>query len=118
MSAGHECAAHTAPRARSGAPPQHKHQHWGWQSDILSPGTVKAHNDMRQNNTAQLTDVWSWEGGGEERETHIKRTCDTEHRGLASVRRTGELVLVTEGRWWDVRALTGMAALSALFMWR
>ena len=28
-----------------------------WQSDILSAGTEKAHNDMRHNNTAQLTNV-------------------------------------------------------------
>lgn len=41
------------------------------ESDILSAGTETAHKYMRQNNTAQLTNVGT---------RHIKRTFDTEHR--------------------------------------
>lgn len=44
--------------------------------DILSAGAVKAHNDMRQNNTAQLTNVGA---------RHIKRTFDTEHRACPQI---------------------------------
>lgn len=46
------------------------------ESDILSAGTVKAHNDMRQNNTAQFTNVGK---------RHIKRTFDTEHRAWPQI---------------------------------
>ncbi len=49
-----------------------------WQSDILSAGTVKAHNDIRQNNREQLTDV-----GGEKR--HVERTFDTELRACPQI---------------------------------
>lgn len=47
-----------------------------WQSDILSAGTVKAHNDIRQNNTEQLTNVGK---------RHIKRTFDTELRACPQI---------------------------------
>lgn len=46
------------------------------ESDILSAGAVKAHNDMRQNNTAQLTNG----GTGD-----IKRTFNTEHRACPQI---------------------------------
>lgn len=46
------------------------------ESDILSAGTVKAHNGMRENNTAQLTNVGK---------RHIKRTFDTEHSACPQI---------------------------------